>query len=112
MPLAGLNDRCSEAHVFHFSAACHAVDRRAHYQATLAAAVAYRQERDHTFQPTSDFCFACNFHHVVQVASSWLHREPLVVIGLTSLRSLLAAISGAITGCCHTTRFGHILAAL
>ena len=112
MPLVGLNDRCSEAHVFHFSAACHAVDRWAHYQATLAAAVAYRQERDHTSQPTSGFCFACNSRHVAQEASSWLHREPLEAAGLTRWHSPLAAISGAIAGCCHITRSGNILAAL
>jgi len=98
MPLAGSNDRCSEAHVFHFSAACHGLDHRAHCQATLAAAVVYRQERAHTFLPTSDFCFACNSRHVAQVASSWLHRELLAAIGLTSLHSLLVAISEAITG--------------
>ena len=74
MPLAGLNDHWPEARVFHFSAACHVLNLRAHYQATLAAAVACRQEQDHTYQPASDFCFACNFHHVAQVASSWFQR--------------------------------------
>lgn len=74
--------------------------------------MAYRQERDHTSQPTSGFCFACNSRHVAQEASSWLHRGPLEAAGLTRWHSLLAAISGAIAGCCHITRSGNILAAL
>jgi hypothetical protein len=60
--------------------------------------VVNRQARAHTFQPTSDFYFACNFHHEAQVASSCLQRELLVAIGLTRWHSLLVAISGAITG--------------
>lgn len=112
MPLAGLHGRCSEAHGFHFFAVCHGFNHRAHCQAAWVATVVCRQVQAHTSLPASDFCFACNFHHVAQVAFSWLHRELLVAIGSTSLHSLSVAIGAAIAGWRHTVHSKHILAAL